>query len=445
MTRRPTLPLLTLAATGLALVPATSAVEAGIGPIARVTNGADAGPGSFRAAVEAANTDPSINAVVFQSAITVELATAVEYTGDQSLSIVGAGSTVSGANGDPSANTTWNSGLFVSRSAADLRLTELNFEDSFNNGLAVFLPSDAGHVAIDLVRVGVSGSKFHGVFIDGQASTGFNSDDEPHPACVDPHFVDATGSIDLQVVRSSVSDNGTLLGGFDDSTATGCPRDFDGLRVDDGADGGIVAELVRSNFDGNLADGVELDEKGGGGVVARVNRSSFDGNGASGETVDGLEDLDDGFDIDEEGPGNLIARVANSTMNGNFDEGLDLDEAGPGDVVVTVDRSVADGNEDEGLKADEEDDGDLSFRVTDTSSSGSLSQDGVDLSEVGAGTFEAEFVRTTIVGNDNEGISAEQDDRGFGRLRVFASDLSGNNDGPVDADGIDVKLFTTVV
>ncbi len=444
MSRRSVITALGLTA-ALTAVPATASAQGGSGTTVRVTSGADAGPGTFRAAVQAANADPSIERITFARHLTVELSSAVEYLGSQDLEIRGRNAVVSGATGDAAANTTWDGGLFVSRSAADLDISRLTFEDSFNNGIAVFLPADAGDVEFDFHRVAVLDSKFHGIFIDGQASTGFNTDDVLHPACTDPHFVDAAGSIEIDIVRSIVTGNGTLAGGFDDSIATGCPRDFDGVRVDDGVDGDIEASLVRSVFDGNLADGVELDEKGEGSVDARVVRSSFSTNGESGQTVDGLTDLDDGFDIDEEGPGDLIAEVVRSTANDNRDEGLDFDEAGEGSAIVTITQTDADGNEDEGFKVDEEDDGDLLIDIVRSSSTNSLSQDGVDLTEEGDGSFVGEVVRSTITGNDNEAISAEQADAGTGTLRIVRSDLTGNGDPSLDLTGITVEIIRSAI
>ena len=58
----------------------------------RVTNNADAGAGSFRQAVVDANGDSSITVIKFNNNIgTIELASTVNYIGEQSLSINGRG------------------------------------------------------------------------------------------------------------------------------------------------------------------------------------------------------------------------------------------------------------------------------------------------------------------------------------------------------------------
>jgi hypothetical protein len=295
---------LSLAGLGLAVTPAQAAAPG-------VSSEAE-----FLAAVGAANGDPSITEIVFAPNAVIELTDEVRYTGAQDLTLVGRGATLSGATVIADTDT-WGSGLFVSQSGGDLTVERLTFADSFNNGLAVFLPEGSGTVEIVLDQVTVTDAQFHGVLIDGQATTGYNTDDFIHPDCVDPHPTNSGTSIDITVDRSVITGAGQLVG-YDISQATGCPQDFDGLRVDQGGDGDLIADLDRSTFDGNLADGVELDEKGDGSVDATVDRSTFNDNGdtvAIDCTVEEfcgddlgqeIEDLDDGFDIDEEDAGDLI-------------------------------------------------------------------------------------------------------------------------------------------
>lgn len=446
-----------------------SAIVAGAGTAgaatSKVTSSADSGPGSFRAAVEAANTDPSINKIKFMPGLVVELLTEVAYSGAQDLKINGRGSTVSGATGDAAANTTWDSGLFVSESAADLELSNISFVDSFNNGVAVFLPSSGGTMKLKLRNVRISGAQYHGLLVDGQSSSGYNTDDVIHPNCTDPHPVDSGVTILVDIKNATVVDSGDLAPSFDTSIATGCPQDFDGVRVDQGGPGDIEAEVKNAHFDDNLADGMELDETGDGSVYAEVKNSTFEGNGETVPPSDrpDLTDLDDGLDIDEADAGDIIAEVKNTSLSGNFDEGLDLDEAGDGDVEVEVKNSIADGNMDEGLKVDEEDDGNLVIEIKNTSSSGSSDDDGVSLGETGDGDIEAEIKNSDFDGNDGDGLNIGQEDAGTldikvknstatengGRgidaeqagddagstLAVKNSDLSGNEDGPIRIRG----------
>ena len=79
------------AVVGLLAAPATAAT-------ALVSNTADAGAGSFRAAVEAANSDPAITSIRFRRDLgTIELQSTVTYTGTQALTIDGRGTEIASA------------------------------------------------------------------------------------------------------------------------------------------------------------------------------------------------------------------------------------------------------------------------------------------------------------------------------------------------------------
>lgn len=416
----------------------------------RVTSEANDGPGSFRAAVEAANANHGISRIVFKRGLEIEVESDVTYTGAQKLTLVGRGSTVT-ASEDAVPAPTWDGGLFASTGGADLRIQKLGFYDSPNNGIGVFLPADAeGTVELVLSNVTVDGARFHGVFFDGQSTTGFNTDDVLHPDCVDPYPVDAPASMEIAVWGSTITNNGTLAGGFDTGTPfevdgetvlTGCPADFDGIRVDDGGDGGIQGSVVFSTVDDNLADGIEFDDTGAGGVSLFAAATRIHGNGET-----GTDDLDDGLDIDEAGEGSLEAVLIGLSIRDNRDEGLDFDEAGEGDVVVIVRGTDSSANEDEGFKIDEEDEGNLTVQVSRSSFDDSLSQDGVDLTEEGDGSFFGVFLQTLIQGNDGDAIDADQEDAGEGALIAIGSDFTGNANVPsLDLGGIEPTLIGTAV
>ncbi len=441
-----------LARTGAAVAMATTlAASTGFAAgMIRVTTEADDGPGSFRAAVEAANADAAIRKIVFKRGLDVVVDSDVTYTGAQGLALVGRGSTVTASENAVPAPT-WNGGLFASTGGADLRIKQLGFHDSPNNGIGVFLPADAeGTVKLILENVTVDRARFHGVFFDGQTTTGFNTDDVLHPDCVDPHPVDPAASMDISVWGSTITNNGTLAGGFNTGTPfeqdgetvlTGCPADFDGIRVDDGGDGGIRGSVVFSTIDGNLADGIELDDTGAGGVSLFAAATRIHGNGET-----GTDDLDDGLDIDEAGEGSLEAVLIGLSIRDNRDEGLDLDEAGDGDVVVIVRGTDSSANEDEGFKIDEEDAGNVFVKVSRSSFDDSLSQDGVDLTEEGEGSFFGIFLQTLIQGNDGDAIDADQEDEGEGALIAIGGDFTGNANVPsLDIGGIEPTLIGTAV
>ncbi len=399
------------------------------------------------AAVDAANTDSSIRRIEFTRHAVIELTDEVRYTGTQDLTLVGRDATISGATVGPDTDT-WDSGLFVSESGGDLTVLDLTFADSFNNGLAVFLPAGGSDVEITLKDVTVTNAQFHGVLIDGQATTGYNTDDFIHPNCVDPYATNAGVDIDIDVDQSSITGAGQVAG-YDISQATGCPQDFDGLRVDQGGDGDLKAKLVRSVFDGNLADGVELDEKGEGSVNARVSRSTFNNNGdtepitctVESECDDDLgeeiEDLDDGFDIDEEDGGDLYVTVSRSQVNDNKDEGMDMDEAGGGSIVAKVANTEASRNGDEGYKASEADAGDNTANIARSTFEGA----GNDQIEVesedgdGSGTVTVNVNRISSTGADGSAVKAVEDDGGAVFVTVRQSTLTGNGEWGVEAEG----------
>jgi len=421
-----------------------------------VTTNNDSGAGSFRQAILDANGNSAIDTVNFDSSFYIELLSEVLYNGTQDLTIQGNGSTLSG--GSVAVDTdTWDSGLFVAMNGADLWIEDLGFQKSFNNGLAVFLPEDsADPVEIVLINVDVSQSQFFGVLIDGQATTGFNTDDIIHHECEDPWPYDFGADVVVGVADSEIVQNGRLDGGFDVSLATGCPQDFDGLRVDQGGANNLEAWFLESHFDHNLADGVELDEKGAGYVWAEVEGSTFNHNGDTVEVLctaearaaqdanndddkctvgDWVQDLDDGFDIDEEDEGNMTAYVYDSYVNGNHDEGLDFDEAGFGNIEVGVYDVTAVGNEDEALKASEEDDGNVVADIM-YSKFKHGGDDGTQIEEEGDGDVEVTVTDSKITDNAKYGVKVEQADGGSGTLLIENTDLRRNDDGEYDVDGI---------
>jgi hypothetical protein len=445
MHKRPLLAALLTALSGTALA-----------DTAHVTTADDNGDGSFRAAVAAANADPAIDTIAFDAGLDITLLGEVHYTGDQGLALVGNGSVLRG-DCDPAA--TWDGGLFASYSAADIAISGLDVLDSCNNGVGIFIPEGAdGEVGVTLMNVTISGSGYHGLYIDNQDSSGaYNTDDVPHPECMDPHPYDAKAGVSLTVIDSHVDGNGVLaltaweqpapiIENEELTGLTGCPADFDGIRVDDGGAGGISAWFAHSTADHNLADGIELDERGGGDVVSWAYDLSVVGNGETSayEIVlpngDTITDLDDGFDIDEEDNGELLAVFEMATVSENRDEGLDLDEAGNGSATVYVASIEANANEDQGVKVDESGNGSLYVLVDDAIVNDSLSQNGIEFTEEDNGSLEADIVDTQATGNDDAAVAGEQTGRGYGLIRVSGSDLAGNGDPSFDLDNIDVTV-----
>ena len=425
--------------------------------VAFVTNGNDDGAGSFRAAVEAANADSSITSIVVrQSVDSIVIESAVEYTGSQSLGIQGNDVAIA-----PTAGAEQEFDLFVASGGSDLVLRDLTLRGG-EDGLFVTVPADAtGTLSVTLRGVTVEDCGLFGVHIDDQT-------------------LGSDASVALTVVGGSFKNNGTAA------------LDYDGIRVDEGGEGNIVATLTNVAVDANGADGLELDERGEGSVRLTVIGSSFDGNGFFNEA-----DLDDGIDIDEAGGGGVNVSITASSISGNFDEGLDLNEEDAGSLVFRLTGVTADGNTDEGVKADELGDGNLfatliRVRANDTgdeegialtedgggdlvtslfqvtasgndnegielaeNGDGSLTavltrvtangngNDGIELAEAGAGGLSAIATKVTATGNNGYGIKASQETVGtdVGALLLIGFDLDGNEDGEIDADGVIVYEF----
>ncbi len=434
-----------------------------------VSSAADAGANTFRAAVIAANGNPAIDTIRFLPNLFVTLSSDVVYDGPQDLTLLGRGSTI---DGDGSKDATWDGGLFVSRSAADIKILNLTFSDSFNNGVGVFLPANAtGVTSVTLHDVTIERSRFHGLYIDGQLTTGYNTDDVLQLACVDPWAFDSNASVMLNVLSSDILGNGTVIHegpgqDFDASIATGCPVDFDGIRVDEGGIGGINGNLWFCRIDGNRADGVEYDERGDGGVLATTVHVSVADNGDTG-TVD----TDDGFDIDETGPGDIWAAFERVSVLGNFDEGLDFTEGDAGNLRAIVLDSDASANEDEGIKVEEGGDGHLALVIERSKVNDCASQQGIEATELGTGNLCFEIERSEVLRNDNDGINlveeeagnltaeiertrvmlngdvgvvAEQELPGVGSLLAVNSDLTGNLDpSSLELDNVTPTLVAT--
>lgn len=348
-----------LIATALAAAPAAAAPPGTVD----VVSGADTGPGSLRAAVAAANADPSIDTIRFDGGLVVALESSVTYTGLQALSIEGNGATISGASVTPDTDT-WDGGLLVATGGADLTVERLT---------------------LALQRITVDGVQFHGVLVDGQSTTGYNTDDTIHHSCTDPNPVDADVAVAVNLSRTTITGAGRLVG-YDISLAT--PVDAT-VSPTSFTDNGDTAPIV-------CTDGAQCGDDLG----------------------SEISDLDDGFDIDEAGAGDLTAEITRTTVDGNRDEDLDFDEEDDGSIAVAVERTEAAGNGDEACKASEEGEGSHTAALQRVTFTGS-GNDAVEVEKADGGDVVVSVERATVTGTDGSGIKA------------------------VDADGVAVTLTRT--
>ena len=370
-----------------------------------VTNGLDSGEGSFRHAVEMASLNANVGTIVVNNSVNlITMASAVEFTGAQDLTIDGNRTVI--LAGDAFTGD----GVFISSGAADLKLFDLTIDGDFEKGefaaTGIFVPVTAdadgaadadGQILVDLENVNLINHGLHGLHIADQIN-------------------DSGASILLVLDNVLVTNNG--IGAIDQ----------DGIRVDEGGVGNIVARIENARFNANGGEGLELDERGEGNVVVDVKDSTFNENGFFAE-----EDLDDGLDIDESEDGGVTVRLESVDVNGNFDEGLDFDEAGNGGISLLLEKVDANNNIDEGIKVSEENEGDLSvlFEKVKARRNG---DDGIELKETEGGSVFFTFETINVDRNGDEGIQVGESGEGelIGHLEKIKSQRNAGNGAQFD-------------
>jgi hypothetical protein len=392
---------------GLLAAPATAATTF-------VSNRADAGPGSFRAAVEAANDDAAITSIRFRRDLgTIELEGTVTYEGTQALAIDGRGTAIASA-----APQTFD--LFVAEGGGDLTLRNLTFRGGDNGVVVAISPFAEGEVSIVLLDVVVVDNLRFGLQIDEGDSTL----EEPFAA-----------SVSLAVASSHFARNGLL------DTTDEDEGDVDAVRVNERGNGDITAVVFDSVFVDNGADGFELDEEGLGDATMTALNSSFDDNGVT------REGGDDGLDIDESEDGGIWLKVVGSSFNHSTDDGIGLDESGEGDLEISLVEVKASANVDSGISADEADGGDFEVnlvRVTadeNEDKGADFSEGNSEIDGSGAGDFDGRIVASSFSDNADDGIAVSQLAPGTGVLRLVNVALDGNDGEAVDAEGVEVIVL----
>jgi hypothetical protein len=397
-------------------------------PVAIVTNGDDAGPGSLRQALADGATTIRIKPSVSEIAVDEPLV----YDGTEPLKIVGTGQTIHWSLNVASDE---DGPLLHVSQGADLTLTRLAFEglggydiENQGGGKGVFVevPADRqGEVKVYLTDVAVRDTGNHGVHIR----------DCEDDACGAGQGTSSNGSpASIYVRLRKVEIDGAGFG----------KQDADGLRVDDRGPGDITLVATSSSFSNVGGDGIELDEGDDGSVIAKVRRTRFYNNGAycydfDGELDpialdpncddDGDPDVDDAFDIDEAGAGGIRGAISDIDVLNNYDEGLDFDTEGDGpDNFVDLDlvRVFASGNADEAVKVSEEGDASVEVRMALMDIGGD-----VEVEEEDAGDLAVILKRSTI--GDDLKLSEEGPGVGTAKLRdTFVGDeLDFNNVDPI--------------
>jgi hypothetical protein len=402
---------------------AGSASAAGTAFSVQVTNANDAGAGSFRAAVDKANTDTNVGKIVFRFGLApVALAEPVEYTGSQSLIVVGNGAVLDGgllASDDAAA--------FLARGGGNLSVSLLTVRNAPHEGLTYQVPADAtGIKKVSLVGLKIVDNKGHGVLINDQAFPDEAGDPDATPP-IPPNPAGSDASVDVTVTGCSFENNGRGA------------LDRDGLRVNEGGLGDLTATVTLTKVERNGGDGVELDERGDGGARFVVSGSQITLNG----DFDTATDPDDGMDVDESGNGSVIGRVLASSASRNHEEGLDINENDAGDLRFDATAVDASGNFEEGVDLEEDDDfpggGDLVATLvgikTDTNAGGDA---GLKIREKDVGNLTATVRATQANGNQADGIQIREDATGNLVATVDRSTASGNT-----GDGIELEENST--
>lgn len=374
---------------------------------------------SLQAAISAANADSSIHKIIFEKNAEIFLQEPVIYTGNQDLTLIGNNAVIDGSAAgsfvlDENLIATTDDGSLVFNTAGDISIRRLSVVNSATRGIVINVPENAtgDDIEVSLHKVQVTGSALYGLHIDDNAD---EFDDGNNGSAI---------GIDFLMNQSVFIDNGTGA------------IDFDGIRVDERAQGSIHASILDSTIDGNGGDGIELDEGGAGDVEATMIMSGVSNNGFYNEI-----DLDDGFDIDEADAGDIKATLFRVKVENNMDEGLDFDESGDGNVELEVRQTSALNTANEGIKVDEEDAGNLEARLSKVEVIGS-GDDGIQFTELGEGRIEATLKKVTASDNRKYGIKMEQwfiEDEPVsveepGSLKTRKASLNGNGKGD------DIKL-----
>ncbi len=366
--------------------PSLSSGGAGV----QVTTKADAGPGSFRAAVLQASADPSIGSIRFGHGLgPIKLLQPVVYSGAQSLRILGKGARLDGS-GLPAGGS-----ALVADGGGDLTIEQLTVVRAPGNGITIKVPDLAtGVFKVRLYEVTIRENGLHGILINDQAEY-FD----------DPASTSEAGSaagLLVEVSESRFERNGFTL------------IDSDGLRINEGGVGTLEAYIRGTRFADNGADGLELDERAAGNAKFSLRQTTLNGNGSF-----TTEDLDDGIDVDEAGDGDLIGSFHDVVVNRNFEQGVDLNENGAGDLRVFMADVRAVGNNEEGIEFEEDDDvaggGDIEaelVRVTTRANGVADGDAGLKLREKGEGNLVARLVDAVSLDNPIAGIVIREDEGG---------------------------------
>jgi hypothetical protein len=356
-----------------------------------VVNSNDAGPGSFRDAIDQANADATITRIQFLGGVRIiALQETVEFTGTQDLSIEGNGAELNG--GDIAVGP-----AFLTTGGGDLAISRLTVGDAPAEGISVLVPSDAtGIIRVSLFKVDIIKNAGHGVLVNDQQDPTTQDGVQPDPD-------GSAAAVDVSIANSRFIQNGYSV------------SDRDGLRVNEGGEGDLTITIKHTLAQDNAADGIEVDERGTGDVRVDAFGLQVVGNGPFDSS-----DLDDGFDIDEYNDGSVFGTISQTAANDNFEEGFDFNENNAGDLRVDMQQVEANGNGEEGIDYEEDDDfpggGDLVTTMVGITANGNGINDdgdaGLKIREKDVGNLDVTVKQVEASNNLIGGISIREDDQG---------------------------------
>ena len=337
-----------------------------------VSSAQDSGDATFRAAIEAANINPAITEIRFNVSEPIQLLSAIQYLGQQSLVFVGQGVQIDGSQlveGD----------LLVTKTGASLTFYQMTFNQSPNRMITVRIPTETvGEVSVLLQDVTIRRAGREALYI------------ADHLVLENNVFVGAPASIKLTIINGVFSENGLKDSGSD------------GVRVIEFGEGDVVVDIRNSVMNGNGDDGLDLAENDAGDMDVYAQQLSVNNNGAF-----DTNNAEDGIDIDEAGSGNFYLVLKGAQVNNSSDEGLDLDESGDGHMIITLRDIESNNNGDESVRIDESGAGHIDallFNVT----SNNNGDDGMQIRESNAGRISLNFIDVNANKNEKYGIRIGQ-------------------------------------
>ncbi|MBX7112268.1 MAG: hypothetical protein K1X87_10550 [Dehalococcoidia bacterium] len=419
-----------------------------------VTSSADSGPGTFRAAIEAANASSSVNLIVLTNTLPVQLTSQVTYTGNQDLVIQGnsvlSNRVIQGNGYGGNAVAEGCDALFRSSGGArNLTFQSVTFQNTYCSAVVIYA-SDSSQTTrtVTLTKTIIQHADGYGLemyeggspaatswvltmtnshvedtalcFGDGVAVyehgwggiratiTGSSSsnnggtgldleeeDDGDISLTATMSSFNGNGEVDPESVSTAgADDDSTLVGALADSGPTAQCCDYDGINVDENDLGRVTIVLQTVvQASGNAGHGINVHENYDGDI-------SFTASG-----VIANDNCNDGIHVREYGNGSLSAQLVNVTTAENWDDGTDIDENGNGNLRVQATASSANSNGDDGYDLDEGCDGSATFVFTVVSANNN-DDDGIDLSEEQNGAFNATLAGSFVQGNGDYGIEA---------------------------------------